>query len=94
MDKTHLHQMLTVHYRFTTYQDARRVRLVDGLIFETNILPVSPVKLYTVVIDFSSISCVHGCSLKVIGIDRDKGVIKGDIRGCQGILSDQYVWYN
>ena len=25
---------------FTTYQDARRVRLVDGLIFETNILPV------------------------------------------------------
>ena len=31
-------------YRFTTYQDARRVRLVDGLIFETNILRVSPVK--------------------------------------------------
>ena len=30
-------------YRFTTYQDARRVRLVDGLIFETNILRVSPV---------------------------------------------------
>ena len=29
-------------YRFTTYQDARRVRLVDGL--ETNILRVSPVK--------------------------------------------------
>ena len=28
-------------YRFTTYQDARRVRLVDGL--ETNILRVSPV---------------------------------------------------
>ena len=28
--------------RFTTYQDARRVRLVDGL--ETNILRVSPVK--------------------------------------------------
>ena len=32
-------------YRFTTYQDARRVRLVDGLIFETNILRVSPVKV-------------------------------------------------
>ena len=33
-------------YRFTTYQDAPRVRLVDGLIviFETNILRVSPVK--------------------------------------------------
>ena len=31
-------------YRFTTYQDARRVRLVDGLIFLTNILRVSPVK--------------------------------------------------
>ena len=31
-------------YRFTTYQDARLVRLVDGLIFETNILRVSPVK--------------------------------------------------
>ena len=31
------------YYRFTTYQDARRVRLVDGL--ETNILRVSPVKL-------------------------------------------------
>ena len=30
-------------YRFTTYQDARRVRLVNGL--ETNILRVSPVKL-------------------------------------------------
>ena len=41
-------------YRFTTYQDARRVRLVDesrrlvdsstvSLIFETNILRVSPV---------------------------------------------------
>ena len=30
-------------YRFTTYQDARRVRLVDGL--ETNILRVSPVKI-------------------------------------------------
>ena len=30
---------------FTTYQDARRVGLVDGLIFETNILRVSPVKL-------------------------------------------------
>ena len=28
-------------YRFTTYQDASRVRLVDGL--ETNILRVSPV---------------------------------------------------
>ena len=27
---------LAVHYRFTTCQDARRVRLVDGL--ETNIL--------------------------------------------------------
>ena len=37
---------LTMHnfvYRFTTYQDARRVRLVDGL--ETNILRVSPVKI-------------------------------------------------
>ena len=33
------------YYRFTTYQDARRVRLVDGLIFETNILRVSPVIL-------------------------------------------------
>ena len=33
-----------VSYRFTTYQDARRVRIVDGLIFETNILQVSPVK--------------------------------------------------
>ena len=33
-------------YRFTTYQDARRVRLVDGLIFETNILRVSPVNLF------------------------------------------------
>ena len=33
------------YYRFTTYQDARRVRLVDGLIFETNILRVSPVKV-------------------------------------------------
>ena len=32
------------YYRFTTYQDARRVRLVDGLEFETNILRVSPVK--------------------------------------------------
>ena len=32
-------------YRFTTYQDARRVGLVDGLvIFETNILRVSPFK--------------------------------------------------
>ena len=30
--------------RFTTYQDARRVRLVDGPIFETNILKVSLVK--------------------------------------------------
>ena len=28
------------NYRFTTYQDARRVRLVDGLEFETNILRV------------------------------------------------------
>ena len=34
---------LSAAYRFTTYQDARRVTLVDGL-FETNILPVSPVK--------------------------------------------------
>ena len=34
-------------YRFTTYQDARRVRLVDGL--ETNILRVSPVKLCLVI---------------------------------------------
>ena len=33
---------LGLGYRFTTYQDARRVRLVDGL--ETNILRVSPVK--------------------------------------------------
>ena len=33
------------YYRFTTYQDARRVRLVDGL--ETNILRVSPVKRAT-----------------------------------------------
>ena len=38
-----------ISYRFTTYQDARRVRLVDGIetnilqIFETNILRVSPV---------------------------------------------------
>ena len=31
-------------YKFTTYQDARRVRFVDGLIFETNIIRVSPVK--------------------------------------------------
>ena len=31
--------------RFLTYQDARRIRLVDGrLIFETNVLRVSPVK--------------------------------------------------
>ena len=29
-----------------TYQDARRVKLVDGLIFETNILRVSPVKRF------------------------------------------------
>ena len=28
---------------FTTYQDTHRVGLVDGLIFETNILRVSPV---------------------------------------------------
>ena len=33
-----------VSYRFTTYQDERRVRLVDGLV-ETNILRVSPVNL-------------------------------------------------
>ena len=34
-------------YRFTTYQDARRVRLVDGLEYlKTNILRVSPVKLF------------------------------------------------
>ena len=40
------HQREPVHYRFTTFQDAHRVRLVDGLdiIFETNILRVSPVK--------------------------------------------------
>ena len=38
---------LYLHCRFITYQDARRVRLVDGLIFETNILRVSPVNIYT-----------------------------------------------
>jgi len=37
-----IHQHLG--YRFTTYQDARRVRLVDGL--ETNILRVSPVNIW------------------------------------------------
>ena len=42
---TLLFQLLDARYRFTTYQDARRVRLVDGLIFETNILRVSPVKI-------------------------------------------------
>ena len=31
-------------FYYVLYQDARRVRLVDGLIFETNILRVSPVK--------------------------------------------------
>ena len=31
-------------YRFTTYQDARRVRIVDGRGLETKILLVSPVK--------------------------------------------------
>ena len=35
-----------IYYRFTTYQDARRVRLVDGL--ETNILRVSPVKSFII----------------------------------------------
>ena len=39
------------HYRFTTYQDARRVRLVDGL--ETNILRVSPVNIFSnLTVDF------------------------------------------
>ena len=42
--------LLIFHYRFTTYQDARRLTLVDGLekIFETNILRVSlsPVKFF------------------------------------------------
>ena len=32
-----------IAYRFTTYQDARRVRLVDGLIFES--LPPVTVKI-------------------------------------------------
>ena len=36
-------------YRFTTYQDARRVRLVDGL--ETNILRVSPVNQVVTIIE-------------------------------------------
>ena len=36
---------LRKNYRFTTYQDARRVGLVDGLVFETNILRVSPVNV-------------------------------------------------
>ena len=42
----HVRRMV-FNYRFTTYQDARRVRL-DGLIFETNILRVSPVKFLSV----------------------------------------------
>ena len=37
------YNIMANNHRFTTYQDARRVRLVDGL--ETNILRVSPVKL-------------------------------------------------
>ena len=35
-----------IAYRFTTYQDARRVRLVDGLIFES--LPPVTVKIEVV----------------------------------------------
>ena len=36
--------LLHIHnYRFTTYQDARRVILVDGTL-ETNILQISPIK--------------------------------------------------
>ena len=38
--------LLITFCKFTTNQDARRVRLIDSLIvFKTNILQVSPVKL-------------------------------------------------
>ena len=49
------------NYRFTTYQDARRVRLVDGLIFKTNILRVSPVNVQTII--FSQSNDLEGLTL-------------------------------
>ena len=51
-------------YRFTTYQDARRVRLVDGL-FETNVLRVSPVSLIfeTNILRVSSVKCFNNLQL-------------------------------
>ena len=43
--KDQINYFLFNSYRFTTYQNVRRVKLFDGLIFETNILRVLPVNL-------------------------------------------------
>ena len=47
--------------RFTTYQnqDARRVRLVDGLMFETNILQVSLVKFLIIQLYYSTLLLLY-----------------------------------
>ena len=53
------------NYRYTTYQDAHRVRLVDGLEFETNILRVSSVKLIHHLLVLIQIVLIRALSLAV-----------------------------
>ena len=64
-------------YRFTTYQDARRVRLVDGL--ETNILRVSPVYFRRAVDMMMMEKISRNCEISVLEISSSK-TENGEIR--------------
>ena len=65
-------------YRFTTYQDARRVRLVDGL--ETNILRVSPVKKNVKLIQLSDIMLQLKATYFALFSERAKSLYSGPSR--------------